>query len=280
MKAVLCSRLLRPYNISQPFDILISGSADSTIVIWNVLDGSKLQTLVGHSRGILCLAIDPLPQFDERSECGDDENGLITLFSGSSDREIRRWTLPSDICAPSSSGTRRNLLSEEPPIVSHETNVYALQFDKDDDLWTASADGTAKCLSRANQWEVDTVLQHGDFVRAVAVDETVGYVMTAGRDEDVKIWDKTSGKFVFGYQGHYDEITGLVCLKGSIVVSVGIDGTIRRWSLKAEDIGRARKEREDEEKGIEKEAKALEDKGSLVTEDEEKELAELMDDGE
>ena len=162
--------------------------------------------------------------------------------------------------------------------MAHETSVYTLTFDTDGDLWTASADGTAKCLSRANNWEVDTTLQHGDYVRAVAVDDTAGFVITAGRDEDVKLWDKASGKLVFAYKGHYDEITGLALLKANVVVSVGIDGTIRRWSLKAKDIGKAKQEKEDEEKGIEKEKEVLEDKDSLVTEDEEKELAELMED--
>ena len=279
MKIVLCTRIPKPSHTSQPFDILVSGSADSTIVIWNVSNGSKLHTLVGHNRGVLCLAIDLFSYPDYRGEHGDDGNGAITLFSGSSDLEIRRWTLSSDMNAPSS-GARSTLSSEEPPILPHETSIYALQFDADGDLWTASADGTAKCLSRANNWEIDTTIHHGDYVRAIAVDETAGFVITAGRDENVKVWDRASGKFVLGYEGHYDEITGLILLKRSIVVSVGIDGTIRRWSLKAEDIVRAKKEREDEEKGVEKEDEALEGKDLLVTEDEEKELAELMEDDE
>lgn len=269
---------------SHHFDILISGSADSTIIIWNVSDGSKLHTLVGHSRGVLCLAIDQFEEERPEHEDGSGGNDPITLFSGSSDREIRRWKIPTTTTirgsssSSSSNGPRSNLSSEDPPIISHETSVYALHFDMDDDLWTASADGTAKCLSRANGWQVDTILQHGDYVRAVAVDETAGLVITAGRDEDVKIWDKASGKFVFAYRGHYDEITGLVCLKGrSIVVSVGIDGTVRRWSLKGEDIEKAKREREDEERGLEKEEEVTGEKESLVTEDEEKELAELMD---
>lgn len=277
MKTVLCIRLPKSSDVSQPFDILVSGSADSTIIIWNISNGSKLHTLVGHNRGILCLALDPFSHPDQEVERADNGASPIILFSGSSDREIRRWVLPSDMNAPSS-GARSTLSSEEPPIVSHETSVYALQFDMDGDLWTASADGTVKCLSRANHWEADTSLGHGDYVRAVAVDELAGLVISAGRDEDVKVWDKASGKLVFAYRGHYDEITGLTCLKGNIVVSVGIDGTVRRWSLKTEDIRKAQQEREDEEKGIETEEEIPQEKSNLVTEDEEKELAELMDD--
>ena len=67
---------------------------------------------------------------------------------------------------------------------------------------------------------------------------------------------------------------------GQTVVSVSLDGTIRRWSLRAGDLDAARKEAEDEKEGgtAEKEDRIEE---RLMTEDEEKELAELMDgDGE
>ena len=119
---------------------------------------------------------------------------------------------------------------------------------------------------------------HGDYVRAIALDETRGLVITAGRDEDVKLWEKGSGKLLFDYKGHYDEVTGLAVVKGDVVVSVGIDGTIRHWSLKAEDIGSAKQEREDEERGLGIEKELVPRMEGLVTEDEEKELAELMED--
>lgn len=160
------------------------------------------------------------------------------------------------------------------PLVVHETSVYALVFDEAGDLWSASADGTAKCLGRERGWEVDTVLVHPDFVKAVVVDDVGGWVVTGCRDEEVRVWEKGSGRLVYTYSGHYEEVTGL-CLVGRTVVSVSIDGTIRRWSLKGEDIQKAIEERE-------KGAKVEEDKPkeTLLTEDEERELAELMDESE
>ena len=242
-----------------------------------MLSGSKLHTLVGHNRAILCLAIDPLSYPEAGAEKAEENDNALTLFSGSSDREIRTWTLSSNMNAPSSRA-RSTISSDDLPVLAHETSVYALQFDTDGDLWTASADGTAKCLSRSNDWKVDTTLQHGDYVRAIAMDDTAGFIITGGRDEDVKLWDKASGKLMFTYTGHYDEITGLALLRENLVVSVSIDGTLRKWSLKAEDIKRAKQEKEDEVKGIDKEKGSLEDQGGLVTEDEERELAELMED--
>jgi len=57
---------------------------------------------------------------------------------------------------------------------------------------------------------------------------------------------------------------------------VSIDGTIRTWGLGKPDLEKARKEKEEKLKGLEKEEK-VKPKKSLLTEEEEAELAELMD---
>lgn len=87
-----------------------------------------------------------------------------------------------------------------------------------------------------------------------------------------------TGKLHHMFEGHYDDVTGLVVM-GQMVVSVSLDGTIRWWSLKAGDLEAAKKEAQEEIEGgeLEKEEKAEE---KLMTEEEEKELAELMDEDE
>ena len=105
------------------------------------------------------------------------------------------------------------------------------------------------------------------------------WVITAGRDEDVKIWDRSSGELWHRYEGHFDEITGLVVV-GDRVVSVGIDATIRVWDLGETALGVARREAEERRMGMvkeEEEEKIKEVEGGLTAE-EEAELAELMDD--
>ena len=54
---------------------LASGSADNTIKIWNVTDGSEIRTLIGHSNFISALV--------------DLENGY--LASGGLDMTIKTW---------------------------------------------------------------------------------------------------------------------------------------------------------------------------------------------
>lgn len=238
--------------------ILVSGSADASIIIWDADDGRKLHVLKGHTRGILALALDPVSITDE----------ALIIFSASSEPRIRRWVLQSDL----STATE---LDAECPILQHETSVNALRFDEDADLWTASSDGTSKCLSRSVKWQADTVLRHGDYVRDVVLDDLGGFVATVGRNEDVKIWEKGSQTLWHTFSGHFEEITGAVLLQDQLLITVSIDCTVRKWSMEARSL---KESREKAAKAAEIEDSADAPSASMLTEDEERELAELMAD--
>ncbi|KAF2168139.1 hypothetical protein M409DRAFT_65649 [Zasmidium cellare ATCC 36951] len=248
-------KCLLPVTLSST-PLLLSGSADATIILWNLTTSKPLHKLKGHTKALQNLAIDP------ESLTADS----FTLFSASSDREIRRWYISLE---------KAYELEGEEPILAHETSVYALRFDGDGDLWTASADKTAKHLIRSRGWEADTTLQHPDFVRDVLPFEDLGLVVTACRDEEVRVWEMSSGALVCTYSGHFEEITGLASRGGRReVVSVSIDGTVRVWSLERgemekylEEVARGNKAGDEGEK-----------KEGLLTAEEEAELAELMED--
>jgi WD40 repeat protein len=241
-------------------EVLISASADASIIVWDVTSGEKLHTLKGHTRGILALAID-------NNHTDKDES--LVLVSAGTDREIRRWTI--SICSASE--------LQPSPVIAHETSIDAIHFDSDLDLWTASADKTAKCLARSREWEEDSRFEHPDFVRDIAVDEEGGWALTACRDEEVRVWDKATGKLHHTFSGHYEEVTGLVLLSRQRLVSVSIDGTVRQWSLKAQELAKAVQEAEDERLGKTKEEEP-ERKEGMMTAEEEAELAELLEDSE
>ena len=275
--------------------MLISGSADASIIVWDAASGQLLHKVNAHTRGILALALDPWSSWSTSGSLPDplapaagiggaeatetasaattaaatsgNKQGSITLFSADTTREIRVWNV-------SATGD----ITEQSPtalVVAHETSVYALRFDADGDLWTASADKTAKCLVRDRGWVEDTALAHPDFVRDVLVDEEGGWVLTACRDEEVRVWERGTGKLWHTFTGHFEEVTALALL-GRKLVSVSIDATIRQWSLAPQELQKARDEAL-KPKG-EKEEEVVETKKSLLTEEEERELAELMDD--
>lgn len=201
----------------------------------------------------------------------------MEFFTGDSNREIRRWLLTASTAHELPTAKSERGLTSPPfqPLVVHETSIFALTFSHSGDLWTASADRTAKSLGRERDWAVDTVLRHPDYVKAIAVDERGEYVVTGCRDEEVRVWDGATGECVCLHEGHFEEVTGL-CIVGREVVSVSIDGTIRRWGLREEDF---RKAKEVAERGGAV-GEAEKPKESMLTEEEERELAELMDESE
>jgi WD40 repeat protein len=238
-------------------------------MVWDTATGERLHTLRDTTETMMAvqdLVLDP----------EDSTEAEIVVVSASSDPHIRRWRISlssaSQIVelAPESLGK-----PAKQTILEHQTSVYRVMFwgdDEDTDLWTASADGTAKCLSRARHWSVEETYEHGDYVRAITV--AGDWVVTAGRDEDVKVWDRGTGKLRHVYDGHYEEITGLVVLSGERVVSVSIDGTVRMWEVSRSALEKAIKEKEEKAAGASSEKTQV--KESVLTAEEEAELAELM----
>lgn len=165
VKSVTCARL-------RGKDILISGGADAQIIVFDISSGERLFVLKGHTRGIQDLAVDPVSV--------EADGSRIALFSAGSDREIRQFEIPYNV----------NQSSNSSPLIAHETSVYKLFFDADGDLWTASADKTAKCLVRENNWKPDLTLEHPDYVKDIVVYEQGGWAITACRDEEIRVWNK------------------------------------------------------------------------------------------
>jgi WD40 repeat protein len=230
-------------------EYLVSASADASIIVWDVESGAKVHTLKGHTRGILALAIDTNHADHGRS---------FRLLSAGSDREIRRWHVAPD----------RASEIELSPIIAHETSIDAIRVD---------SDKTAKCLT--SQGEEQSRFEHPDFVRDVVVDEEGGWAITACRDEEVRVWNKATGKLHHNFSGHFEEVTALVLLSGQRVVSVSIDATVRQWSLKPQELAKAVKEAEEEQLGKLKDEEP-EKKEGMMTAEEEAELAELLEDSE
>ncbi|KAK3297598.1 WD40-repeat-containing domain protein [Chaetomium fimeti] len=265
VKAVVCATVGGKH-------ILISGGADKKIMVWDISTGVRLHTLQDGAVNMLSIQ-------DLVVDHASSTESEVSVISASSDPHIRRWKIRLDgweqvvETSPDAPGTDRRTILE------HETTVYKLVLDHDSDevdLWTSSGDGTTKCLSRMRNFTCEDTFHHGDHVRAVAVTEK--WVITAGRDEDIKFWDRTSGKLHCSLVGHYDEVTELVVLRGpggsgDRVCSVSIDGTVRTWPLEKAGLDAALEEQE-KPAGEDKKEVGGED---LLSAEEEAELAALMD---
>ena len=214
-------------GISGEKEILISGGADGAIYIWNTgsgkgitAEGESAKSLKGLDRSVAALAIDPFEgsndddddnsekqrqgaskqQNDKRASQTSSPSSLpsVTLLSAGSGISIHRWAISEQPV-----GLETLPLPPLPPHTHHDSSISALAFDKHGDLWTASTDRTVRHLVRDRNWAVDTKLEHPDVVLDVLVldmdhpeagrerdcGENEGWVATACRDENVRIWD-------------------------------------------------------------------------------------------
>ncbi|MEG4006681.1 WD40 repeat domain-containing protein [Microcoleus sp. Pol11C1] len=108
---------------------VVSGSADSTIKLWNLNTGQELHTLSGHSQGVRSIALAPDGQ---------------TLASGSKDKTIKLWNL----------STKEEIYT----ITGHSDIITSVVISPDGKtLASASEDTTIKLWNLRNGEEIRTL---------------------------------------------------------------------------------------------------------------------------
>jgi len=107
---------------------VVSGSADSTIKLWNLNTGQEIATLAGHSHGVTSIALAPDGQ---------------TLASGSKDKSIKLWNL----------STKEEIYT----IAGHSDRITSVAIGSDGKtLASASDDTTIKIWNLSNGEEIRT----------------------------------------------------------------------------------------------------------------------------
>lgn len=256
------------YNNDLVEEFVVTSSWDKTLIKWNP-DGKMSIIFKGHTDFVKCCllfdnfvisassdktikkwTLDGTEIASLKGHSRGVEKIVVDynfLFSCSSDTLIRKWDLNTNTCLMEFKG--------------HLTSVLNLCI-LDGAIWSSSADNTAK------RWDVDTgvcdiTLKCDDFVSCVAVGGD--YVFTGGRDEEVRVWDSRTEKCVHVFHGHFDQVTSLVLPGNGTIVSGSLDGSLRTWYLC--DIGKVQ---------LVEEVQDEEAKDTILDEDEERELNELM----
>ncbi|KAF9362164.1 hypothetical protein BGX34_006674 [Mortierella sp. NVP85] len=207
---------------------LFSASYDGTILHWDLQTFESFQggaggPWKGHVRGIndLCLALED-GDSQGQEEDGLHQGGKEYLYSAGSDGTIRKW----DITQGQGRGGHCVHVFKH-----HATTVYKVHADTIE-IWSASADKTARRLDLETK-KVDTTLDHPDFVKSFAL--AGPYVVTGGREETIRVWSVATGKLIKEIKGHFDEVSSMVVV-GTTLLTASLDGTVRRWSLKEQDL--------------------------------------------
>lgn len=192
--------------------IIVSGSEDNTIKLWDLNSGKCLATLVGHEAGVRAVAISPDGQL---------------LVSGSADHTIKLWQLPSvenePIC-----------LDPIYTLTGHSDDVKCLAISNDGQiLASGSQDKTIKLWNLETGELKTTLVEHWREVNHLIISPDGKNLISCSGDETIQVWQLETLKLLHSFVGHQDAVAVVaISPDGQPLISSSWDHTIRVWGMK------------------------------------------------
>ncbi len=198
-------RWVRSLTISSDGKWIASGGHDTTVKIWDIMNGECRMTLKGHTANVKSVAITP--------------DGRL-IVSGSDDRSIRVWDRRS----------RRELanldghIGEVRSVVALQDNIRA---------FSAGLDGTLKIWNLASYACLKTIecgLDDADKVYSSAVNKDGNQALSGHQDGRIRLWDLESSACLATLKGHTNTVYSIqISPDGGYAVSGSRDRTIRAF---------------------------------------------------
>ncbi|MCT7962505.1 serine/threonine protein kinase [Laspinema sp. D1] len=184
--------------------ILVTGSWDNTIKVWNLATGQLLRTLMGHQEAVWSVAV-----------TADGK----TLASGSSDQQIKIWNLRTGQLIHTLTG--------------HSNWVAAVDLSPNGQLIASgSSDKTIKVWSLKSGELIHTLQGHCYAVTCIAFTPDGKTLVSGSGDKTLKIWSLTTGECRATFTGHRASVT---CLAISPDGKTGVSGDVKQtlcvWDL-------------------------------------------------
>jgi small GTP-binding protein len=225
--------------------LAIAGSADATVRVWNLLDGT-FKLLRGHTDGVWGVAVTPTGKWAAsgssdgtirvwnlaelqshavlRGHTETVRDVSITsdgkyLLSGSNDSTVKFWSVETRSCVRTFTG--------------HLAKVYSVGLSGDGKRGiSGSRDKTARVWDIANNSLIAVLKDHTDEVFGAALSANGKRAITTSSDKTVRVWDVDKSRCIAMLEGHTDHTWGIaITANGQIGVSSSSDGTLRLWNL-------------------------------------------------
>ncbi|RFU32165.1 hypothetical protein B7463_g4157, partial [Scytalidium lignicola] len=172
------SSSVRSVAFSPDGKLVVSGSRDRTVRLWDTATGMMLQTLKGHSDSVRSVAFSP--------------DGKLVV-SGSWDRTVRLWDIATGIMLQTLKG--------------HSDSVRSVAFSPDSKLVVSGSwDKTVQLWDTTTGIMLQTLKGHSDSVESVAFSPDGKLVVSGSWDRTVRLWDTVTRTMLQTLKGHLDSV--------------------------------------------------------------------------
>lgn len=201
------------YGKKKERKLVLSGSADGRIALWDLQTCQLEQVWSGHTGGVNSVALHPV----------HDQDSYARALSGGEDGKVRLWKLSKD--------KTEVITVNKTDISSHTCPVNSAAFSPDGKraLWGGD-DGTVRL------WDLDKgalirSFGHGHAVKSVAFRPKTSEACSGGADGALKMWNAVSDVPISrAFAGHAAAVTGIAFSKnGSRLLSGSLDKTMKVW---------------------------------------------------
>lgn len=183
--------------------LLITGSEDKTVRVWEVISTKQIRAFQGHQSGIIAVAVR-----------GDGKQ----IASGSDDGAIRLWDL--------------NIIDEHRSLSEATDSLWAVAYSPDG-KWLAAAgsDKTIRVYNTETSKLEAKLAGAKSPITSLAFFPDSNRLAAAGGDRVVAVWDVAKAKQIAELPGHESAILAVaVASDGKWIVSGSADRTIRAFS--------------------------------------------------
>jgi len=221
------------------YTVVVSGSEDGAIKIWDHESGDYMKTLKGHTNAVTSLCFTP--------------NGSY-LASSSQDLSIKIWEFETHNCVRTLRGHDHTISSvifipaqNVIPQTGDDNAAIDVTLAESRQLLSASRDQTVKLWDLETGFCDHTFTDHTDWVRTLAIRQHDGSVWaSAGHDQVIYVYDNTKKK-IAELRGHEQIIESIAFFSEAnfpknvnpsrvetprdYLVSGSRDRTVRLWSI-------------------------------------------------